>query len=77
MGQYPLRDRRTEMALPAHLAKYSGLIDFVVEELLREDAEQTPEKTAPARGTNPAGADRQHVQLAGDDDHVQATESTD
>jgi hypothetical protein len=41
------------MPLPAHLAKYSGLIDLVVAQLVREIEGETEIKTPP--GVQPGG----------------------
>jgi hypothetical protein len=44
------------MALPAHLAKYDRLLDYLVEELVRELEEQGTETETPASAANAAGA---------------------
>lgn len=43
------------MALPAHLARYDGLIDLLVEEVVREMEEQVSEMKPPASTANRAG----------------------
>ena len=49
------------MALPAHLAKYDGLIDMIVEQLVRE-IENCREIEPPAGSRLPAGADSLRLQ---------------
>jgi hypothetical protein len=54
------------MALPPHLAKYSGLLDLLVEQLVREvqEGNQDPESRRPA-GQGEPSIHRQHQPLGG------------
>ncbi|MDE2137926.1 MAG: hypothetical protein KGJ68_10860 [Gammaproteobacteria bacterium] len=46
------------MALPPHLAKYDSLIDFIVEQLVREATESPNEKPAASWQTSPRAGDQ-------------------
>lgn len=58
------------MALPSHLAKYDGLIDLLVEMLVREMHRQPPDLARPATVAGSAGSQVKQTRQEGKRAHA-------